>query len=131
LDLQFCNALKLGPDGVHDLLGPSQRPSRGSHLLNDLLAVFLVAVGDVDAPGRHRVKGCVHGLARLIRKSDDDIELKSREFAELPCMARLLSVRIVVPRDRGEAFPGDFFERRDTDDLNFSWTSFLPNRALR
>jgi hypothetical protein len=27
-------------------------------------------------------------------------------------MARLLSLRIDVPRDRGEAFPGDIFERR-------------------
>src|SRR5215472_12674797 len=54
-----------------------------------------------------------------------DIELKSREFAELSCMGRLLSVRIDVPRDRGEAFPGDVFERRAIDDLNFSWTSFL------
>src|SRR5262249_48751189 len=60
-----------------------------------------------------------------------DIELKSREFAELSCMDRLLSVRIDVPRDRGDVFPGDVFERRAIDDLNFSWTSLLPNRALR
>src|SRR2546423_12489023 len=53
-----------------------------------------------------------------------DIGLKSREFAELSCMARLLSVRIDVPRDRGEAFPGDVFERRAIDDLNYSSTSF-------
>src|SRR5262245_44096775 len=52
-----------------------------------------------------------------------DIELKSREFAELSCMDRLLSVRIDVPRDRGDVFPGDVFERRAIDDLNFSWTS--------
>src|SRR6516225_8705584 len=58
-----------------------------------------------------------------------DIELKSREFAELSCMARLLSVRIDVPRDRGD--PGDVFERRAIDDLNFSWTSFLPNLIER
>jgi hypothetical protein len=37
-------------------------------------------------------------------------------------MARLLSVRIDVPRDRGD--PGDVFERRAIDDLNFSWTFF-------
>jgi hypothetical protein len=49
--------------------------------------------------------------------------LKSREFAELSCMDRLLSVRIDVPRDRGDVFPGDVFERRAIDDLNFSWTS--------
>src|SRR5215831_12365633 len=60
-----------------------------------------------------------------------DIGLKSRDFAELSCMGRLLSVRIDVPCDRGQAFPGDVFERRAIDDLNFSWTSFLPNRALR
>src|SRR5262249_36638487 len=59
------------------------------------------------------------------------IKLKSREFAELSCMARLLSVLIDVPRDRGRAFPGDVFDRRAIDDLNFSWTSFLPNTALR
>src|SRR5262249_35782848 len=61
-----------------------------------------------------------------------DIGLKSRELAELSCMARLLSVLIDVPRDRVEAaFPGDVFERRAIDDLDYSWTSFLPNRALR
>jgi hypothetical protein len=38
-------------------------------------------------------------------------------------MDRLLSVRIDVPRDRGDVFPGDVFERRAIDDLNFSWTS--------
>src|SRR5215831_7506716 len=59
-----------------------------------------------------------------------DIELKSREFAELSCMARLLSVRIDVPRDRGD--PGDVFERRAIDDLNFCWTSFwLTERSLK
>jgi hypothetical protein len=53
-----------------------------------------------------------------------DMGLKWRDFAELSCMGRLLSVRIDVPRVRGEAFPGDVFERRAIDDLNFSWTSF-------
>src|SRR5215472_5259815 len=60
---------------------------------------------------------------------ETDIELKSREFAKLSCMDRLLSVRIDVPRDRGDVFPGDVFERRAIDDLNFSWTSLLPNRV--
>src|SRR5262249_35265490 len=50
---------------------PSQRTGSRCHLLNDLLAVFLVAVSNVDAPSRHRIKSCVHGLARLIRKSSD------------------------------------------------------------
>src|SRR5215471_13272012 len=59
-----------------------------------------------------------------------DIGLKLREFAELSCMARLLSLRIDVPRDRGEAFPGDIFERRAIDDLKFRPRTFLPNRAL-
>jgi len=40
-------------------------------------------------------------------------------------MDRLLSVRIDVPRDRGDVFPGDVFERRGIDDLNISWTSLL------
>jgi hypothetical protein len=40
-------------------------------------------------------------------------------------MDRLLSVRIDVPRDRGDVFPGDVFERRAIDDLNISWTSLL------
>jgi hypothetical protein len=40
-----------------------------------------------------------------------DMGLKSRDFAELSCMGRLLSVRIDVPRVRGEAFPGDVFKR--------------------
>ena len=33
---------------------------RYSHLLDDLLAIFLTVVGGLDAPGRHRIKGCVH-----------------------------------------------------------------------
>jgi hypothetical protein len=118
-----------GAGGIHDLLRPSQRTGSRCHLLNDLLAVFLVAVSNVDAPSRHRIKSCVHGLGAS--SESPATELKSREFAELSCMGRLLSVRIDIPRDRGEAFPGDVFERRAIDDLNFSWTSFLPNRALR
>ena len=50
-----------------------------------------------------------------------DIGLKLRGFAELSCMARLLSLRIDfidVPPDRGEPFVADLFERRAIGDLN-------------
>jgi hypothetical protein len=44
-------------------------------------------------------------------------------------MARLLSLRIDVPRDRGEAFPGDIFERRAIDDLKFRLDFFAKQSA--
>jgi hypothetical protein len=47
-----------------------------------------------------------------------DIELKLRRFVESSCMARLLSLRINGPPDRGEAFARNLFERRAIDDLN-------------
>jgi hypothetical protein len=129
LDLHSCGALKLRAGGIHDLLRPSQRPGSRSHLLDDLLAVFFVALGRVDAPGRHRVKGCVHRLARLIRKSGNDIELKLRGIAELSCITRLLLLRIDffdIPPDRAVAFAGVLFERRAIDDLDLRPTCTPP-----
>jgi hypothetical protein len=61
-----------------------------------------------------------------------DIELKLRGFAELSCMARLLSLRIDfidVPPDRAEAFAGDLFERCAIDDLDFR-PAFTPLTAV-
>jgi hypothetical protein len=104
LDLHFRNALKLLAGSIHDLLRPPQRPGSLRHLLNKLLAVFLIALGRVDAPGRHSVKGCVHRLARLIRKSGN----RHRGFAETP--------------DRAVAFAGVLFERRAIDDLDLQPT---------
>ena len=58
---------------------------------------------------------------RLLRQPTCKKLNELRVFAELSCMARLLSLRIDfidIPPDRAEAFAGDLFERRGIDDLH-------------
>src|SRR5262249_45880696 len=57
-----------------------------------------------------------------------DIRSKLRGFAELSCMARLLSLRmdfIDAPPDRDEAFARGLFERRAIDNLGWRPTLTL------
>jgi hypothetical protein len=42
-DLHFGNGLQLPPNGLNDLLWPSQRPRRCGHLLDELLEMLLAA----------------------------------------------------------------------------------------
>src|SRR5262249_7446056 len=97
LDLHFGDALHLRTNGIDDLLRPSQRSSSRSHLLDDLLAVFLTVFGGLDAPGGHRVKGGVHRPARFFRKrgSPHRIEIARGHLGILVLHGRVLLSLIV------------------------------------
>jgi len=69
---------------------------RYSHLLDDLLAIFLTVVGGLDAPGRHRIKGCVHPRCAPLRRPGNRhrIEVAGGTSANLFCMAASLNIHI-------------------------------------
>jgi hypothetical protein len=85
LYLHFRDALHLRSGGLDDFLWPSQRASSRSHLLDDLLDIFLAVLGGFDTPSRHRVEGRIDGFASLIRKASSHhrIEIAWRHLVGL------------------------------------------------
>ena len=92
--LHFSDTLHLRASGIDDLLRPSSAPGGGSQLLDDLLAVLLVVVRGLDAPGRHRVEG-------IFRPRD----LQSSRFIRRRSHARNRNLPVTASRPGGGARP--------------------------
>src|SRR5262249_27192166 len=77
-------------------------PRAAAAIFSDVLAVLLTVFGGLDAPGGHRVKGCVHRLARLIGKSWSPhwIEIARVHFCVLALHGHLLSLTARTPLRR-------------------------------